>query len=345
MSLADALESRDVTVLPGRRDEAWRWTDLRGLIREIPPPSPVAEGWAEPGPFGDLGDDEVLIINGHGGAMISVEEGESETLRLRFVSASGHTSHLGRAVVQVAAHGRLTLLESHEGEADGYIADIGIDFDLGPGAVVERIVLAADRPDAINVVDAHVSTSAGAHYFQTVLTTGARRQRIETAVHHGGDQALVHLDGAYLLSGKTHADQTTVVTHAEPGGAMAQLVKGAVSEQARGVFQGKIVVEAGADQTDAKMGHHALILSDKAEVDAKPELLIHADEVSCSHGNTVGALDDDALFYARQRGIPEAEARAMLTQAFVGEVVDRIRHDAAREIARTWVSNALRRMG
>ena len=133
-----------------------------------------------------------------------------------------------------------------------------------------------------------------------------------------------------------------MVVHASPGGATSQLIKGAVSDQARGVFQGKIVVEAGADQTDAQMGHHALILSDKAEVDAKPELLIHADEVACSHGNTVGALDDNALFYARQRGIPEAEARAMLTQAFVGEVVDRINNEAAREVARAWIAGALR---
>ena len=342
MSLAIALETRDVSALPGRRDEAWRWTDLRGLIREIPPPSPVAEGWVKPGPFGALGDDEVLIINGHGGAMISVEERESETIRLRFVSAGERSSHLGRAVIQVAAYGRLTLLESHEGEADGYVADIGIDFDLGEGAVVERIVLVSDRPDAVNVVDAHISTAPGCHYSQTVLTTGARLQRIETVVHHEGDGALVQLDGAYLLSGKTHADQTTVVVHARPGGGTSQLVKGAVTDQARGVFQGKIVVETGADQTDARMGHHALILSDKAEVDAKPELLIHADEVACSHGNTVGALDDNALFYARQRGIPEAEARAMLTEAFVGEVVDRIDHEAAREVARAWVAEALR---
>jgi Fe-S cluster assembly protein SufD len=342
MSLATALENRDVSELPGRRDEDWRWTDLRGLLREIPPPSPVAEGWSKPGPFGTLGDDEVLIINGHGGGMISIENGETETIRLRFVSAGERTSHMGRAVIQVAEGGRLTLLESHEGEAASYVADIGIDFDLAEGAVVERIVLASDQPDAINVVDAHISTAPGSHYSQTVLTTGARRQRIETTVHHGGGGAVVHMDGAYLLTGKAHADQTTVVVHAGPGGATSQLVKGAVADQARGVFQGRIVVETGADQTDAKMGHHALILSDKAEVDAKPELLIHADEVSCSHGNTVGALDDNALFYARQRGIPEAEARAMLTAAFVGEVVDRIDHEAARDIARTWVTETLR---
>jgi Fe-S cluster assembly protein SufD len=90
------------------------------------------------------------------------------------------------------------------------------------------------------------------------------------------------------------------------------------------------------------MGHHALILSDRAEVDAKPELLIFADDVSCAHGNTVGALDEDALFYARQRGIPEAEAKAMLTEAFVGEVVDRIEDEAAREVARGWVADRLK---
>jgi Fe-S cluster assembly protein SufD len=90
------------------------------------------------------------------------------------------------------------------------------------------------------------------------------------------------------------------------------------------------------------MEHHALILSDRAEVDAKPELEIYADDVACSHGNTVGALDDEALFYARQRGIPEAEARALLTEAFIGEVIDRIGHEGAREVAGSWAADRLR---
>ena len=102
------------------------------------------------------------------------------------------------------------------------------------------------------------------------------------------------------------------------------------------------MVAEGADRTDAKMGHHALILSDRAEVDAKPELEIYADDVACAHGNTVGALDEDTLFYARQRGLPEGEARALLTQAFIGEVVDRIGHEGAREVVRAWVAERLR---
>ena len=88
--------------------------------------------------------------------------------------------------------------------------------------------------------------------------------------------------------------------------------------------------------------HHALILSERAEVDAKPELEIYADDVACAHGNTVGALDEDALFYGRQRGMPEPEARALLTEAFIGEVIDRIEHDGAREVVRAWAAERLR---
>ncbi len=152
----------------------------------------------------------------------------------------------------------------------------------------------------------------------------------------------MRLDGLYLLADRRHADITTVVTHEGVDGMTDQLIKGVVRDQARGVFQGRITVRRGADRTDARMGHHALVLSDRAEVDAKPELEIYADDVACAHGNTVGALDEDALFYAQQRGIAEPEARAMLTEAFVGEVVDRIEHDGAREGVRAWVAEKLR---
>jgi Fe-S cluster assembly protein SufD len=182
-----------------------------------------------------------------------------------------------------------------------------------------------------------------ARFDQVVFTTGAKRQRIETTVHQAHGHATVRLDGAYLLHDQRHADLTSTVTHSGLGGVTSQLTKGVVDGQARGVFQGRIVVERGADQTDARMGHHALILSDKAEVDAKPELLIFADDVQCAHGNTVGALDENALFYAQQRGMPFETARAMLTQAFVGEVVDRIEHEGAREIAAAWVAEQLGR--
>ncbi|MGZ8370983.1 MAG: SufD family Fe-S cluster assembly protein, partial [Caulobacteraceae bacterium] len=167
-------------------------------------------------------------------------------------------------------------------------------------------------------------------------------QRFETNVRHHGGGARAFLDGVYVLGDARHSDQTSEVDHLAVDGATSQLTKGVVQGRSRGVFQGRIVVEPGADRTDARMGHHALILSEQAEVDAKPELLIHADDVACAHGNTVGALDEDALFYARSRGIPEAEARALLTEAFLGEVLDRIDHEGARDLARAWLVEKLR---
>jgi Fe-S cluster assembly protein SufD len=202
-------------------------------------------------------------------------------------------------------------------------------------------VLADADAGAVIVSRADVEMAAGASFAQTVIASGARRQRLETRLSHPGGGAAARLDGVYVLADQRHADITTVVSHEGMDGATDQLTKGVVRDQARGVFQGRIVVQPGADKTDARMGHHALILSERAEVDAKPELEIFADDVACAHGNTVGALDEDALFYAEQRGIPDAEARALLTEAFLGEVVDRIEHEGAREVVRAWVAQRL----
>ena len=304
------------------------------------PSAPLDAASLAAGPFDALGEDVIVVANGEGGAHIGVEPGETKVVTLRIVPR-GDGGHAARVSIDVEAAGRLVLLESYEGEG-GYLSQTGLLVSLGKDAAIERIVLAADDAEGVTVSQAEVELAPGAEYAQTVLTGGARRQRIETVVKHPGGHAALRLDGVYLLADKRHADLTTVVTHSGLDGATEQLTKGVVRDQARGVFQGRIVVAEGADKTDARMGHHALILSDRAEIDAKPELEIYADDVSCAHGNTVGALDDDALFYARQRGIPEPDARAMLTEAFIGEVIDRIGHEPAREIARTWAAERLR---
>jgi Fe-S cluster assembly protein SufD len=339
LSVAEAIRARDAAQLPGKRDEDWRWTDLRGLIRAVPEPSP-AFAPADAGPFDAFADEQVVIANGRGARDIEIGAGGSRTVALR-IAANGAGGHASEVRIAVGLGGRLTLLESYEG-AGAYLSDLHLTLEVEAGAQVERIVLARDDAEAVSVSEAEVRLRPGAVFAQTVLTDGARRQRLETRVAHPGGGAELRLDGVYILADRAHADLTTVVTHEAADGTTEQLTKGVVRDQARGVFQGRIVVTEGADRTDAKMGHHALILSDRAEVDAKPELEIYADDVACAHGNTVGALDEDALFYARQRGIPEADARAMLTEAFVGEVVDRIQHEGAREAARAWVIERLR---
>jgi len=345
LSLASALRDHDVARLPGKRDEDWRWTDLRGLIRVLPPGSPAYDGPVAAGPFGGLGEGEVLFVNGRvrgDEELLTLAAGQTRTVRLRFVSAAAGASHSVQAKVRVGAGASLTLLESYEGQAAGYLADAGLDIVLEPGARLERVVLTVDAADAVSVSTASVTLAASARLSQCTLSDGAKRQRLETRVLHPGVGAAVRLDGTYLLAGQRHADCTTVVTHAGADGTTEQLIKGVTADQSRGVFQGRIVVAQGADRTDARMGHHALILSERAEIDAKPELEIYADDVSCAHGNTVGALDEEALFYAEQRGIPAAQARAMLTEAFIGEVIDRIGHEGAREAARAWAAQRLR---
>jgi Fe-S cluster assembly protein SufD len=340
MSLSTALRTGDLAQLPGRRDEDWRWTDLRGLIRVAPEPSPeVTE--VEPNPaLAALREPVVVFANGR----IITDDGgtDAEGMRLRrFISASDGTAHALERSLEVPANSRLLLIDSFEGQAAGYVADARFPIRVGENARLERVVLLDDAADAVSVALTEVELAPGASFHQTVLASGAKRQRFETHVRHHGGGAEARLDGVYLLSGQRQSDQTTRVEHLETGGSTLQLTKGMVQEQARGVFQGKIVVAEGADGTDARMGHHALVLSDRAEVDAKPELEIFADDVACAHGNTVGALDDEALFYARSRGIPEAEARALLIGAFLTEVADRIEHIQARELAHEWIAAKL----
>jgi Fe-S cluster assembly protein SufD len=340
MSLRQAIQTGDLAELPSRRDEDWRWSDLRGLLRTLPPASGIWSGALEVGPFDHLAERAETVVNGRGVVSLDIPSGASTTIALRFVSREAG-AHAGRATIRIGEGARVVLLESYEGDTSRYVSEIDLEIQLAEGATLERIVLAADDPDAVSVSSAEVRLSPRASFVQSVLTTGARRQRLETRVVHPGGGAETRLDGVYLLGERRHADITTVVSHDGEGGATDQLTKGVVRDQARGVFQGRIVVARGADRTDAKMGHHGLVLSDRAEIDAKPELEIYADDVACSHGNSIGALDEAALFYAGSRGIPEPQARAMLIEAFVAEVVDRIEHKGAREVAREWVAARL----
>jgi Fe-S cluster assembly protein SufD len=334
------INLRDASSFPSRRVEAWKYSDLRKYLREAPQPSAPVQVGGE-GPFGGLGGETLAFANGRAvGADAFVASGE-QVLRLRFVSDAVNTGHTASVRIAARPGARLLILESHEGAGSGYVAHNRIDLDVADGAEVTRIVLADEPDDVLAVTNAEVRVAPGARYRQTTATTGAKLQRLETQLAHAGAGADVRMDGLYLLDGARHTDLTSVVDHLGPDGTTSQLAKGVVRDTARGVFQGKIVVERGADGTDARMGHHALILGERAEVDAKPELVIYADDVQCAHGNTVGNLDQAALFYLQQRGIPLDEARALLTQAFLIEVVDRIEHGGAREVVREWLEARL----
>jgi len=341
MTFPARIDLNDATTFPSRRVEEWKYSDLRKFLRETPPASPIATV-APGGPFAALGGDELTFVNGRcKGFPGLIVEGQGEHVqRLRFVSTAEGTGHQARCAIEVKDGASLLLLESHEGQADGYVSNVALDITLGDRARLVRIVLTAEPDTAISLSRADARIGRKADFIQTTLTSGAKLLRQETHVAHPGT-AFVHIDGLYVLDGRRHADLTSTVRHSGVDGITSQLTKGVVRDEGRGVFQGQIVVEEGADGTDARMGHHALILSDRGEVDAKPELEIYADDVACAHGNTVGSLDENALFYMRQRGIPEPLARAMLTEAFLAEVIDRIGREDVRELCRAWLAEKL----
>ena len=218
-----------------------------------------------------------------------------------------------------------------------------LEFDLEQGAKLNRTIFQRGGADEALAVTGIAHLGAEAEMTQTTLAFGAKVARMETRVVHQASGSKLNLNAAYLSGKGFHADITTNVRHGAPSCVTRQLTKGAVLDGGTGVFQGKFFVPRKTGQhTDADMQHQALLLEDGAQVFAKPELEIYADDVECAHGNTCGALDDAQMFYLRQRGIPETQARAMLTEAFIAEALG-MADEAVRDVllaeAQNWLSS------
>jgi Fe-S cluster assembly protein SufD len=165
--------------------------------------------------------------------------------------------------------------------------------------------------------------------FQFTAGTGLARNGVYATFK--GEGGRLDISGIFLGRGGEHIDTTLVVDHAVPRCESRELFKGVLADRARGVFQGKVIVRPDAQKSDGKQMAQALLLSQDAEFDSKPELEIHADDVVCGHGSTAAELDEDLLFYLRTRGIPVAEARALLIESFIGEALEKIEDEAVRE--------------
>lgn len=212
------------------------------------------------------------------------------------------------------------------------------EYVVEAGGVLSRVILQGG--DNVALSTARVRLAAGGQFRQFILSEGGKLARIETIVV-AAEEASVELNGVYLAGAGRHADLTSTITHEGHGGRTEQLIKGVARKGGRGVFQGKIVVERPAQKTDARQYHHGMLLEEGAEIFAKPELMIYADDVQCAHGNTAGGLDERALFYMRSRGVPEAKARAMLIEAFLSAAIPVWTPEALREEAlgriRAWL--------
>jgi Fe-S cluster assembly protein SufD len=250
---------------------------------------------------------------------IIVERAVAAPVYVRRMAGAGASA--SRLRVHLAPGASLTLVESFEARSAAFAVDT-TEIVLGEGAALHRYVVQEGDDAAVAASLAGVTLASGARYAQTALALGAKLLRLETRIAHGG--ADVDLKSASLVDGSRHADVTSFVGHEAVNGRTRQLHKSVLNDRARGVFQGKFHVARGAQKTDAQMQARALLLSEGAEINHKPELEIYADDVQCAHGATAGALDADALFYLRQRGLSETAARAVLVDAFIADVFDDI---------------------
>ncbi|MCK5622680.1 MAG: Fe-S cluster assembly protein SufD [Alphaproteobacteria bacterium] len=247
-----------------------------------------------------------------------------------------------RNLVVAAKGSRATLIESHIGVGEGsYFSNSVTDIRVEKGATLTHAKLQDEGPKAFHVALGRVRIGDEAVYDNFVLHRGAELARNEVHARIDGTGAECRLNGAYLGADRQHIDNTTVIEHKAPGSRSSEVFKGALDGRARGVFQGRIVVHRDAQQTDGHQLNKTLLLDRNAEMDAKPELVIYADDVKCSHGATIGELDETALFYLRTRGIDEAAARDILVSAFLNEAVEELRDpalaDAFRARIEGWV--------
>ena len=320
--------------LPHRRVEAWKWSDLRAALAKAPSGAGAlavnASRKADVNAALDHQPDLLMprLAAGLSDGCPVYDLNDGETLFLSFEAGEGASHHI--AAINVPAGVQATLHERYHAAPGGF-ANIALRIVLGEGARLTRIAEQDASPDGVLVVTSGIDLAPRAKLHQTTLGFGARLARLETHITHAGEGAELNLGGSYLVASGLHLDQTGIVRHTGPNGATRELFKGAAAKGGRGVFQGKIHVEQAAQKTDAQMNHRGLLLADGAEIYAKPELEIYADDVVCAHGNALGAVDDEALFYMRQRGLTEPRARALLTRSFLAEPLEAVEDETVRD--------------
>ncbi len=373
---------------PTRRVEAWKYTDLRRVLRAefaaparpgtpdaatlascLPDDGPVAVfvdgafcaslsrlgGDARLVPLaaaldaGDVTAERLLTASGaieepglgalntalmRDGMLIDIGDNAEldQPVRLLFVTTDGWAGEAHpRTLISLGRNARATVAIDHMtlGSATGLVNSV-TDIELGPGAALTLNKQQREAVGAFHIAQTHVRLGRDATFESFALATGGRVARNEIRARLDGKGADCTLNGLTLARGRQHIDNTTNVDHAVAHGRSRQLYKNIVDDRARSVFLGRVHVAPDAQKTDAGQMIRNLLLAPGARADTKPELIIHADDVKCGHGATVGDLDAEALFYLRSRGIAAEAARAMLIEGFAGEVLELVADDGVR---------------
>ena len=242
-----------------------------------------------------------------------------------------------RNLILVGRHAKATVLESYVSPSDAmYFTNAVTEVSLGEGATLHHYKIQREGRRAYHVGTTEVAQAKDSHFFSFSFATGGVLSRTNIYTTLDGEGAGVTLNGLYMLDGEQHCDHQTQIVHAQPNCFSREHYKGILDGRSHGVFNGKVFVHPIAQKTDGKQTNNTLLLSDTAHVDTKPQLEIFADDVKCTHGATVGQIDQTALFYMKSRGVNSDTARRLFTYAFAADVLETLEVEA--------VKNSLERM-
>jgi Fe-S cluster assembly protein SufD len=247
-----------------------------------------------------------------------------QPLHLVFLSVAGATplAVQPRVFIEAGRGSRGVVVQDHISLGGGpALTNAVTELHVGPGAQLEHVLLQRESAATFHLSSTAAQLERDARLGTHVVSLGGRLVRNDLAVLLAGEGAEARLSGLFLCTGERLVDNHTFVDHALPRGTSRQLYKGVLAGRSRGVFRGRVRVRPDAQLSDARQQNPNLLLSDGAEIDAKPQLEIHADDVKCSHGSAIGRVDENALFYLRARGIDEPAARALLVRGFAAEVL------------------------
>ena len=362
---ADARAAFEASGLPSAKAEAWIYTRLAdvtinpadeagSLAQEAPSGLVFQNGFLASGepslpkgvslrPFDDKGDDMAAFMGylpedhllsvlslGHvtGAYVIEIADNTKidDVLSLHFIGGDHNSSSHPLLMIRLGKDSACKIAEHHHSKSA--LSAPVIAIDIGENAVFDHVKSQNDDIQAHHLALTVMKLAAKADVNSFTTAMGGALGRHETHIHLDGEEANIALSCIYMGRGNQHHDMTTRMLHHVPHCTSSQLIRGVLDDTARGVFQGKVLVAEGAQKTDGQQMSRALLLSRKAEADAKPELEIYADDVVCSHGATVGELDENHLFYLKSRGIEAEEARMMLIEAFLLDTLETIREEA-----------------
>jgi Fe-S cluster assembly protein SufD len=236
-----------------------------------------------------------------------------------------------RNLIMVGKQSKATVIESYVSTSDAmYLTNAVTEVSLADGATLQHYKMQREGGRAFHVSTAEVSQAKDSHYVSFSFATGATLARSNIYTTLDGEGAGATLNGLFMLDGQQHSDHQTQIVHAKPNCFSRELYKGILDDRSHGVFNGKVYVHPIAQRTDGKQTNKTLLLSDTAQIDTKPQLEIFADDVKCTHGATIGQIDQMALFYLKSRGIDHGLARRLLTYAFAADVLETLETDEVR---------------